>query len=135
MKRSPRLALPLLAAGIGACAPDSPTAPLLAPDTPPVEFAAGYDVAAGLVMAIDDADTRVIPTLGSSAEASAVDAAFAALGDAVEAADASAAQAASAAARASLDALVAADPGTDPVEVAALRLVLDGADALYPPAP
>lgn len=134
MKRSPRLALPLLAAGIGACAPDSPTAPVLAPDAPPATVIASVD-AAGLAVAVDDADLRVIPTLGSGTGAADVDAAFAALAAAVAADDASAARAASAAARASLDALVAAEPESDPVEVAALRLVLDGADALYPAAP
>ena len=136
MKRSPILALPLLAAGLGACAPDAPTTAAAPPPTlDAVAVPGAWSPQLGLQIAIDDAGTRVIPTLGDAAEARAVGAAFASLGAAVRLGDAAAAREAAAGARAALEALQAAAPEADPVELAGLALVLDGADALYPARP
>lgn len=126
MKRSRRIAVPLLAAAaLGACS-DIPTAPAAAPPTAAFDVVpeGGYDPVAGLAAAIDDAGTRVIPTFTG---AGPVSAAFGSLAAAVSAGDAEGARGASAAARAALGAL----EGADPVEVAALAMVLDSADELY----
>ena len=134
MKRSRRIALPLLAAGLGACVPDSPTLPPA--DAPALDVSAesgsAYAAAAGLAEAADDAATRVLPTLGASQAASDATAAFAALAAAAGSDDGAGARTAAASARAAVDALEAADPEVSGVELAALRLVLDSADELYP---
>ncbi|HSU15785.1 hypothetical protein [Longimicrobium sp.] len=133
MKRSP-LAVPLVAAGLAACA-DTPTTPLAPPAKPAGEVtAAAFDFKAGLALAVDDARGRVIPTLGTGGAIQGVDATFAALGNAVRSGDAAAVRNAIAGATGTLNALERSAPETDPVEVAALRLVLVNADALFPAA-
>ena len=133
MKRSPRLAVPLLAAGLGACM-DAPTAPVKPPspehDASP--SAAAFDLKAGLADAADDAVIRVIPTLGDSHAAPAVAAAFRSLAAAARSGDAGAVRDAINQCNGSLNALVRSSPGTDPVEVAALQLVVLNAQLLYP---
>ncbi|HEX2205168.1 MAG TPA: hypothetical protein VHG91_17785 [Longimicrobium sp.] len=127
MRRSRRIAVPLLAsAALGACI-DAPTAPEMAPPPAALSLSAegGYDPVAGLAAAVGDASTRVIPTLTG---AESVGAAFTGLAAAVSAGDAGGARSASAAARQALGAL----EGADPAEVAALQMVLDSADELYP---
>jgi hypothetical protein len=133
MKRTP-LAVPLLAAGLAACA-DSPTRPAVAPPTLASDLAAGaYNLQAGLALAVDDARSRVIPTLGSEGAIRGVDQAFAVLATAVRSGDAAAVRDAVAGAAGTLNALERSAPGTAPVEVAALRLVLLNADLLFPAA-
>lgn len=133
MKRSPRLAVPLLAAGLGACM-DAPTAPVASPgaarDASPA--AAAFDLKAGLALAADDAASRVIPTLGQGRATPAVSAAFSSLAAALRSGDAGAVRDAVDQCNGSLDALVRSAPDTDPVEVAALRLVVLNAQVLYP---
>ena len=132
MKRSPRLAVPLLAA-LGACM-DAPTAPVAPPvaehDASPA--GAAYDLKAGLALAADDAASRVIPTLGKAPATPAVSAAFSALAAALRSGDAGAVRDAIDQCNGSLNALVRAAPDTDPIEVAALRLVVLNAQVLYP---
>jgi hypothetical protein len=131
MKRSP-LALPLVAAGLAACA-DTPTTPAAAPVKPAGEVtAAAYDLKVGLGIACDDARSRVIPTLGTSGAVHSVDNAFQALGDAVRANDTGAVRDAIDQANGAIGALVRTAPDTDPIEVAALRLVILNADVLFP---
>jgi hypothetical protein len=133
MKRRP-LALPLLAAGLAACT-DTPTIPRITPPVKPareVVAAAPYDLKVGLALAADDARARVIPTLGDAGALHAVDNAFRSLGDAVRANDASAVRSAINQANGTLNALAHSAPNTDPVEVAALRLVVLNADLIYP---
>jgi hypothetical protein len=133
MKRSP-LAVPLVAAGLAACA-DTPTTPLAPPAKPAAEVtAAAYDFKAGLALAVDDARSRVIPTLGTGGGVNGVDRTFAALGDAVRSGDAAAVRDAIGGAAGTLNALEHSAPETDPVEIAALRLVLTNADVLFPAA-
>jgi hypothetical protein len=130
MKRSPKLALPLLVAGLGACAPDAePVLPAAAPVTS--ASAAAVDLKQGFEVAVDDAGARVIPTLQELPGASAVAATFATLGEAVRSGNAPRVSGAAQAARQALAALENASPEVDAVEVAALRLVLDNADLLY----
>ena len=134
MKRSPRLALPLIAAGVAACA-DTPTTPAAAPTKPQADVtAAAVDLRPGLALAVDDARDRVIPTLGDAGAVRAVDRTFAALGDAVRSGDTQAVRDAIDAANGALTALGRTAPETDPVEVAALRLVVLNADVLFPAA-
>lgn len=128
MKRAP-LAVPLIAAGLAACV-DATSAPLV---HPPGAVSAGVlDLRAGLVLAVDDARSRVIPSLGTSGAVRGVDQTFAALGAAVRAGDPGAVRDAIAGAAGTLAALQRSAPATDPVEVAALRLVLASADKLFP---
>jgi predicted metal-dependent phosphoesterase TrpH len=134
MKRSRRIALPLLAAGLGAaCAPDAPTptesAAQAALDLVPVE-APAFDAVEGLQLAVDDAVGRVLPTLGVSQAVSDADAAFDALAAALATSTAADVRTAAAAARTAVDALETA--GADEIEVAGLRLVLDAAEAEFP---
>ena len=133
MKRAP-LAVPLLAAGLAACA-DSPTRPATAPPSPAGDLsAAAADLRPGLADAVDDARSRVIPTLGSAGAINGVDQNFANLADAVRAGDTGAVRAAIAGATGTLNALERSAPDTSPIEVAALRLVLLNADLLFPAA-
>ncbi|HEX2079318.1 MAG TPA: hypothetical protein VHG08_16445 [Longimicrobium sp.] len=131
MKRAP-LAVPLVAAGLAACT--DTVAPPAAP--PPETIAsvsgAAFSLRAGLALAVDDARSRVIPTLGTSGAIRGVDQTFAALADAVRAGDTSAVRDAIDGAAGTLNALERSAPGTSPVEVAALRLVLLNADVLFP---
>ena len=130
MKRA-TMAVPLLAAGLAACA-DSPTRPATAPPSPSSDVAAAdFDLREGLADAVDDARSRVIPTLGTAGAINGVDQNFANLADAVRAGDTGAVRAAINGANGTLNALEhSANP--DPVEVAALRLVLLNADLLFP---
>jgi hypothetical protein len=133
MKRSP-LAVPLVAAGLAACA-DTPTSPAAVPVKPAAEVsAAAYDYRAGLALAVDDARSRVIPTLGTSGGVQAVDRTFLALGNAVRSGDTGAVRDAMGGAAGTLNALERSAPETDPIEIAALRLVLINADVLFPAA-
>jgi hypothetical protein len=131
MKRTP-LAVPLIAAGLAACA-DNP-ATLVAPSAQPVADAAPavFVLRSGLAHAVDDARGRVIPTLQSPGAIRGVDQAFAALGDAVRSGNAAAVRDAIGDAAGTLNALERSAPDTNPVEVAALRLVLVNAEALFP---
>lgn len=136
MKRSRRIALPLLAAGLGAaCAPDAPapteSAAEATLDAAPLE-APAYDAVEGLRLAVDDAVGRVLPTLGVSQAVTDADAAFDALAAALDTGTAADVRTAAAAARTAVDALETA--GADEVEVAGLRLVLDAADVQFPAA-
>ncbi|HET7462640.1 MAG TPA: hypothetical protein VFJ82_15405 [Longimicrobium sp.] len=131
MKRTP-LAVPLLAAGLAACT-DNLTTPATPPPRPAGDVsAAAYDLKAGLVLAVEDARGRVIPTLGTGAPVRGLDQTFAALADAVRSGNAGAVRDALGGATGALNALQRAAPGADPEEVAALRLVLLNADALFP---
>jgi hypothetical protein len=131
MKPHP-LALPLLAAGLAGCA-DTLTTPLAAPANPNAALsAAPFDLKEGLALAVDDARSRVIPTLGSTGAIRGVDHTFAALGEAVRSGDTGAVRDAIGGATGTLNALEHSAPGTSPVEVAALRLVLQNADLLFP---
>src|SRR6185503_2299713 len=90
MKRSPRLAVPLLAAGLSACM-DAPTTPAAPPDAErSASPAPAFDLKAGLAAAADDAVSRVIPSLGDGRAAAAVSAAFASLATAARSGDAGA---------------------------------------------
>jgi hypothetical protein len=129
MKRS-RLTIPLIAAGLGACV-DAPTTPRAAP-TPAGDITATFDLKAGLATAVDDARSRVIPTLGTTGAINGVDRTFAALGDAVRSGNPAAVRDAIDGATGTLNALERSAPETDPVEVAALRLVLLNASLLFP---
>ena len=91
-----------------------------------------FELKTGLAQAVDDARSRVIPTLGSTGAINGVDQAFATLGSAVRAGDTGAVRDAIAGATGTLNALEHSAPGTSPVEVAALRLVLVNADVLFP---
>ncbi len=131
MKRTP-LAVPLVVAGLAAC-----TDTVAPPVAPPPEAihevsAATFSLQAGLALAVDDARARVIPTLGTSGAIHGVDQTFAALADAVRSGDTGAVRDAIDGARGTLTALERSAPGTSPVEVAALRLVLLNADVLFP---
>ena len=131
MKRA-RLVIPLVAAGLAACT-DAPTT--LAPPAARVAgdvSEAAYPLKVGLALAVDDARSRVIPTLGSTGAINGVDQTFAALADAVRAGDTAAVRDAIDGASGTLNALERSAPGTSPVEVAALRLVLRNADVLFP---
>lgn len=133
MKRSP-LAVPLVAAGLAACA-DTPTTPAAAPVKAAGEVsAAAYDYRVGLALAVDDARSRVIPTLGTTGAIQGVDRTFLALGNAVRSGDAGAVRDAIGGAAGTLNALERSAPETDPVEIAALRLVLTNAEVLFPAA-
>jgi hypothetical protein len=133
MKRTP-LAVPLIAAGLAACA-DAPTTPAAPPPEAASDVsAAAFDLKAGLAIAVDDARSRVIPTLGTSGAINGVDQAFATLATAVRAGDRAAVRQAIDGAAGTLNALERSAPGTDPTEVAALRLLLLNADALFPAA-
>jgi len=130
MKRA-TMAVPLLAAGLAACA-DSPTRPATAPPSPASDVsAAAFDLRAGLADAVDDARSRVIPTLGTSGAINGVDQNFANLAAAVRAGDTGAVRNAISGATGTLNALEHST-NADPVEVAALRLVLLNADVLFP---
>ncbi|HYH78502.1 MAG TPA: hypothetical protein VEX86_01855 [Longimicrobium sp.] len=133
MKRSSRLALPLLAAGLSACA-DTPTTPAARAPVAAHGDAAAIDLRPGLADAADDAGNRVIPTLSESHGIQAAAAAFRNLGDAVRSGDAEEVRDAISQANGALNALSHAAPDTDPVEVAALRLVITNAELLYPAA-
>ena len=133
MKRSTGLAVPLIAAGLSACA-DTPTVPAAAPARPAMVEIMAVDLKPGLAIAADDARERVIPTLGDARAIRSVDNAFRSLGDAVRANDAAAVRDAIDQANGALRALVRSAPETDPVEVAALRLVVTNAEVLYPAA-
>ena len=133
MKRTP-LAVPLVVAGLAAC-----TDTVAPPVAPPPEAihevsAATFSLQAGLALAVDDARSRVIPTLGSEGAIRGVDQAFAVLATAVRSGDAAAVRDAVDGAAGTLNALERSAPGTAPVEVAALRLVLLNADVLFPAA-
>jgi hypothetical protein len=133
MKRTP-LAVPLIAAGLAACA-DNPATPLAPLSGSAAEVsAAAINLRPGLALAVDDARSRVIPTLGTTGAIRGVDHTFAALADAVRSGDTAAVRDAIAGATGTLNALERSAPDTDPVEVAALRLVLLNADALFPAA-
>lgn len=129
MKRA-TMAVPLLAAGLAACA-DSPTRPATAPPSPAGDVSAAFDLRAGLADAVDDARSRVIPTLGTTGAIRGVDQNFANLAAAVRAGDTGAVRNAIAGATGTLNALEHS-ANADPVEVAALRLVLLNADVLFP---
>ena len=134
MKRSP-LVVPLIAAGLAACA-DNPAA-LTAPAANPaasltVDLASVEVLRAGLAPALDDARSRVIPTLGSTGAIRGVDQAFAVLAAAVRSGDTAAVRDAIGGAWGTLNGLERSSPDTNPVEVAALRLVLLNADLLFP---
>lgn len=131
MKRAP-LAVPLIAAGLAACV-DSP-ATLVSPSANPFGDVspAAFTLRAGLVLAVDDVRSRVIPTLHTTGAIRGVDQAFAALGDAVRSGNTAAVRDAIGGAAGTLNALEHSAPNTDVVEVAALRLVLVNADALFP---
>ena len=131
MKRTP-LAVPLIAAGLAACV-DNP-ATLVAPSAQPVADASPtvFILRAGLARAVDDARSRVIPTLGTTGAIRGVNQTFAALGDAVRAGDTAAVRSAIEDANGTLNALERSAPDTNVVEVAALRLVLANAAALFP---
>ena len=133
MKRTP-LAVPLVAAALGACT-DNP-ATLTAPAARPFAdlSAAALTLRPGLALAVDDARSRVIPTLGTTGAIRGVDQAFAVLASAVRSDDAAAVRDAIAGCSGTLNALEQSAPGTNPVEVAALRLVLVNADLLFPAA-
>jgi hypothetical protein len=111
---------------------DAPTAPVKPPAAEHDASAAAFDLKAGLADAADDAGSRVIPTLGDSHATPAVAAAFRSLAAAVRSGDAGAVQAAINQCNGSLNALVRSSPNTDPIEVAALRLVVLNAQVLYP---
>lgn len=130
MKRTP-LAIPLLVAGLAACV-DQPTTTAAPPPRAASDVSATFDLRVGLVLAVEDARSRVIPTLGSAGAVNGVDHTFAVLGDAVSAGDPAAVRDAIDGARGTLNALVRSAPATDAVEVAALRLVLVNADVLFP---
>jgi hypothetical protein len=131
MKRTP-LAVPLIAAGLAACV-DNPVT-LAAPPTPPVADAAPstFILRVGLAQAVDDARSRVFPTLGTTGAIHGVNQAFAGLSNAVQSGDAAAVRNAIDAATGTLNALERSAPEADPVEVAALRLVLVNANVLFP---
>lgn len=131
MKRTP-LAVPLLAAGLAGCVdnPATLTAPLSG--SADAVSAAAIDLRPGLADAVDDARSRVIPTLGSTGAIRGVDRTFAVLGDAVRSGNTAAVRDAIAGATGTLNALEHSAPGSNPVEVAALRLVLTNADVLFP---
>lgn len=130
MKRT-SLAIPILVAGLAACA-DQPTTTAAPPPRAASDVSAAFDLRVGLVLAVEDARSRVIPTLGSAGAVNGVDATFAVLREAVRANDTAAVRDAIAGARGTLNALERSAPATSPVEVAALRLVLVNADVLYP---
>jgi hypothetical protein len=131
MKRNP-LAVPLLAAGLAACT-DNLTSPAAPPPQPAGDVsAAAYDLKAGLVLALEDARGRVIPTLGTESPVRGLDQTFAALADAVRSGNPGAVRDALGGANGALNALQRSTPAADPEEVAALRLVLLNADALFP---
>ena len=133
MKRTP-LAIPLVAAGLAACA-DSPTRPAVAPPAPAGDLsAAAADLRPGLALAVDDARSRVISTLGTSGAIRGVDQTFAVLAAAVRSGDRAAVRDAIAGATGTLNALERSAPEVDPIEVAALRLLLLNADVLFPAA-
>lgn len=133
MKRTP-LAVPLIAAALAACtdAPPTLTAPTARPFAELSE--AALTLRPGLALAVDDARSRVIPTLGTTGAVRGVDQAFAVLANAVRSGDTAAVRDAIAGASGTLNALEHSAPDTNPVEVAALRLVLVNADALFPAA-
>lgn len=86
MKRS-SLALPLLAAGLGACV-DTPTVPAVrAPVAAVHDVAPAFDLRQGLALAADDAGSRVIPTLSESHGIPATANAFGNLADAIRSGD------------------------------------------------
>jgi hypothetical protein len=131
MKRTP-LAIPILVAGLAACT-DQPTTTAAPPPRVSRDVSvAAFELREGLVLAVDDARSRVIPTLGSAGAVNGVDATFAVLREAVRANDTAAVRDAIAGASGTLNALERSAPATSPVEVAALRLVLVNADVLYP---
>lgn len=134
MKRIP-LAVPLIAAGLAACA-DNPAALNAPPATPVVtpalNLASAEVLRAGLAPALDDARSRVIPTLGTTGAIRGVDQTFAALAAAVRSGDTAAVRDALGGAWGTLNALERSSPNVNPVEVAALRLVLLNADLLFP---
>lgn len=132
MKRS-SLALPLLAAGLGACV-DTPTTPPARAPVAAHDEAPAFDLRQGLALAADDAGSRVIPTLSDSHGIQATANAFANLADAIRTGDDAAVRRAIDRANHALDALSHSAPGTDPVEVAALQLVITNAELLYPAA-
>lgn len=131
MKRA-SLAVPLIAAGLAACV-DNPST-LAATSAQPFADAspAAFTLRAGLAVAVDDARSRVIPTLHTTGAIRGVDQAFAELGDAVRSGNPAAVRDAIGGAAGTLNALERSAPDTNPVEVAALRLVLVNADALFP---
>jgi Tfp pilus assembly pilus retraction ATPase PilT len=90
------------------------------------------DPRAGLAVAVDDARYRVISTLGTSGAVQGVDRTFAVLANAVRSGDQTTVRDAIAGATGTLNALERSAPETDAVEVAALRLVLLNAEALFP---
>jgi hypothetical protein len=130
VKRIP-LAVPLIAAGLAACV-DNPAALNAPPATPVVNLASAEVLRAGLAPALDDARSRVIPTLGSAGAIRGVDQTFAALADAVRSGDTAAVRDALGGAWGTLNALERSSPETSPVEIAALRLVLLNTDLLFP---
>jgi hypothetical protein len=132
MKRS-SLALPLLAAGMGACV-DTPTTPPARAPVAAHDVAPAFDLRQGLALAADDAGSRVIPTLSESHGIQASAAAFRNLASAIRSGDAAAVRDAIGQANGALNALSHAAPDIDPVEVAALRLVITNAELLYPAA-
>ena len=130
MKRTP-LAIPILVAGLAACA-DQPTTTAAPPPQASSNVAVAFELREGLVLAVDDARSRVIPTLGNAGAVNGVDQTFAVLREAVRTNDTAAVRDAIAGAAGTLNALERSAPSTNPVEVAALRLVLLNADVLYP---
>ena len=128
MKRSRRMVVPLLAAGVCACT-DAPSPLPQAPLEASASVSPGVlTPEAGVAIAVEDAVTRVIPTLGDGPEARGARAAFVRLGGTRGARDPGARALAVRDARAAVDALGQA--GADRVEVAALRMVLDAAEGL-----
>jgi hypothetical protein len=130
VKRAP-LVVPLIAAGLAACA-DNPAALNAPPATPAFDLASGEVLRAGLAPAVDDARSRVIPTLGTTGAIRGVDQTFAVLADAVRSGNTAAVRDALDGAWGTLNALERSSPNTNPVEIAALRLVLLNADLLFP---
>ena len=128
MKRSRRMVVPLVAAGVWACT-DAPSPLPQAPLQVSASVSPGVlTPEAGVAIAVEDAVTRVIPTLGDGPAAAGARAAFMRLGGTLSDPDPGARAAALTAAREAVDAL--GQEGADRVEVAALRMVLDAAEGL-----
>jgi hypothetical protein len=128
MKRSRRMVVPLLAAGVCACT-DAPSPLPQAPLEASASVSPGVlTPEAGVAIAVEDAVTRVIPTLGDGPAAKDARAAFVRLGGTLSARDPGARAMAVRGARDAVDAL--GREGADRVEVAALHMVLDAAERL-----
>lgn len=91
-KRSLGMVSPLVALAVGACSPDAPGNPVAAPaaEARAASLAVADDATAALRVAVDDARTRVLPTLGDAAAAGRLDQALSAARAALDANDAGA---------------------------------------------